>query len=308
MSAIPSHSPRASHPDPAPDVLLRTVLKSPTHSRHNRELAQHIIWDWVNSKWSRLVPSLAEREKDEFQVALPGRRLSMARSAGGAAWMLEVAYSERDSVRTWTTTALVADTGEADLLAVQTTCSDLPSARAVAPPRLIANCVQRLAFEDAGLAVQGEPRTVEEDEELEGFCGHLLNQQRELPVIALANKPGSRYYGVDPRGLAEAVRGLAHVACLTPEAAAELRNRLGQRFAPMPGAVRIYAPGFTPDSEARDHPLLRKAAPAGPAEGEEAVEDPNAFRRLVSRRVYALTAGLHGGAGFFEGLMPAALA
>ena len=127
-------------------------------------------------------------------------------------------------------------------------------------------------------------------------------------MIALANKPGSRYYGVDPRGLAEAVRGLAHVACLTPEAATELRSRLGQRFAPMPGAVRIYAPAFTPDAEPRHHPLLRKAAAASPTAGEDAVEDPNAFRRLVSRRVYALTAGLHGGPGFFEGLMPAALA
>lgn len=288
------------------DILLRSVLKSPTHSSHNRALAEHIVWDWVNSKWPRLVPSLHEREKKEFNCVLPGRRLSVARSADGAAFMLEVAYSERDSSRTWTTTALVADAGDADLVAVQTTCSDLPSARAVAPPRLLGACVQRLDFQDAGLAVQGEPRTVEDEEQLAGFFGHLLHPERELPVIALANKPGSRYYGVDPRGLAEALRGLAHVACLAPEAVTAARNQLGQRFAPMAGAVRVYAPGFTPDAEARDHPLIRQPAPHATSAGEESAKDPNAFRRLVCRRVCAITAGAHGGPDFFEGLLRAA--
>ncbi|HEX2545794.1 MAG TPA: hypothetical protein VHL79_12995, partial [Ramlibacter sp.] len=170
-----------------PGILLRSVLRSPTHSDHNRQLAKQIVWDWVGSKWPRLVPSLAEREQTRFQCSQPGRKLALASSPDGAAWMLEVAYSEKDSSRTWTTTALVAEGRDADVMAVQTTCSDLPSARAVAPPRVLGNWVQRLAFEDAGWAVEGEPRPVQDEEQLAAFSDHLLSPERRLPVIALAN-------------------------------------------------------------------------------------------------------------------------
>jgi hypothetical protein len=291
-----------------PGILLRSVLKSPAHSHHNRQLAQQIVWDWVGSKWPRLVPSLAERERSTFTCALPGRRLSLANSADGAAWMLEVAHSERDNSRTWTTTALVADTGDADLVAVQTSCTDLPSARAVAPPKVLGHWVQRLAFEDAGWAVEGEPRLVQDDEQLDAFCAHVLQRGRTLPVIALANKPGTRYYGIDPRGLAESVRGLAHVACVAPDAVAEIAHRFGRRFAPVAGAVRLYVPGFTAEDEARDHPLIRQVQPPKDAGDGDAPADHAAFRRYVCRRVCAVSVGAHGGPDFFEDLLPSPLA
>jgi hypothetical protein len=289
-----------------PDVLLRSVLRSPTHSDYNRQLAKQIVWDWVGSKWARLVPSLSERERSAYQCSLPGRRLAMINQ--GAAWMVEVAYSERDSSRTWTTTALVTDTGDSDLVAVQTTCSDLPSARAVAPPKVLGNWVQRLAFEDAGCPVEGEPRMVQDEEQLEAFCDHLLQPGRALPVIALANKAGSRYYGIDPRGLAEAVRGLAHVACIAPEAVSQIAHRFGRRFAPVAGAVRLYAPGFSSDAEPRQHPLIHQAPSSDAGDPDAARTDAAAFRRLVCRRVCSMSAGAHRGPRFFEELLPTALA
>ena len=60
----------------------------------------------------------------------------MATNADSSAWTVEVAYSERDGVRTCTTTAAVTDTGEADVVTLQTVCSNLASGPIViAPPR-----------------------------------------------------------------------------------------------------------------------------------------------------------------------------
>lgn len=50
------------------------------------------------------------------------------------------------------------------------------------------------------------------------------------------------YYGVDPRVLAEALRGLAHVACLAAPAIRRFTAETGRSLAPVPGSVRIYLP------------------------------------------------------------------
>ena len=297
MSSAPQARSSAAKPRTMEGVLLRSVLKSPTHSHANRRLAKDIVWSWVGAKWPRLMPSASSLERSHIDCTLPGRKLSVATSEDGATWTLEVAYDERDSSRTWTTKAVVADTGEVDLLAVQTTCFDVPATRVVAPPRVLGSWVQRLDLDDAGVPVQGEARVVEDEAQLRLFCDHLLLGARTLPVIALANKPGSRYYGIDPRGLAEAVRGLAHVACLPPEAVTAVRDQFGRHLAPVPGAVRIYMPGFSAGSGANDHPLIRNQPPAD-ADGD-ATLDPGAFRRLVCRRLCALSVSAIPAQGLF---------
>ena len=206
----------------------------------------------------------------------------MATDAEGAVWSVEVAYSEKDGTRTWTTRAIVADTGDADVMALQTACSGATSGPLViAPPKLLGAWVERLDLEDGGVAVLGEPRMVSAADQLEAFCDHVLSARRALPVIALTNKPNSRYYGVDPRGVAEAVRGLAHVACLTPELATAAADRLGAKLVPVPGVPRIYAPNFDPAAVPKDHPLMRLS----PASLAAKADDPGALRRLICQRV-----------------------
>ena len=268
-------------------LVVCSALRSRAHSHANRRRAKDLAWAWVGAKWPRLMPSAAELERSHIDIRLPGRRLSVATDADGSLWRLEVAYGEKDGTRSWITRALVADTGEADVLALQTACSNLGSGPTViAPPRLLGSWVQRLDLEDGGVAVVGEPRMVGDAEGLATFCDHLLSAERALPVIALTNKPNSRYYGVDPRGLAEAVRGLAHVACLTPALAAGAAVRLGKHLAPLPGVPRIYGPGFSPAAASSEHPLMR--APTGsPA---HPVVDPNASRRMLCQKVCAMSA------------------
>ena len=269
-------------------LVVSSALRSKAHSHDNRRRAKDLVWGWVGAKWSRLLPSAAELESDQIEVSLPGRRLTVSSNGDGSVWTLEVAYSERTGTRSWITRAVVADTGEADVMAVQTACTDLATGPAViAPPKLLGSWVHRLELEDGGVAVMGEPRLVSDQEGLVAFCGHVLSDERTLPVIALTNKPNSRYYGVDPRGLSESVRGLAHVVCLTPELATDAGGRLGKRLVPVPGVPRIYGPNFSPDAAPKDHPLIRKSA----GSAAQPADDPGASRRLLCQRVCAMSAG-----------------
>jgi hypothetical protein len=267
-------------------VVVRAALKSPTHSPGNRRLARDLVWEWVGDKWPGLMPPRSQLESGAVKCVLPGRRLTAVASEDGSAWTLEVSYSERDGGITWTTRTVVADLGNADVVAVETSCVRPPGPRRIAPPRVLGRWVQRLQLDDAGVAVRGEPRTVADDDQLALLCDHLLAADRVLPVIMLTNKANSRYYGVDPRGLAEAVCGLAHVVCLSPEAVAAFAERFGRRLAPAPAAVRIYMPGFVDSAASRDHPLIRVAAGLIPG---ESAPDAGAFRRFVCQRVCELS-------------------
>lgn len=277
-------------------VVVRSTLRSRVHLLNNRRLAQELVWQWVQAKWPRLVPPPSDMERGHFERALPGQAVSVSTSADGMVWTLAVAHDERGGARTWMTRAQVADAGDADVLGLQTSCSDPGhTPMVVAPPRLLGTWVERLELEDGGIAVLGEARDFRSPEQLTAFCDHVLSGRRRLPVIALANKPGSRFYGVDPRGLAEAVRGLAHVACLAPDLYAHVKDRMGETFGVVPGAARIYAPHFSAQDSAELHPLVRdNTAPTA--------KDPGAFRRLLCQQVCALsTRTMAGDEALFQG-------
>jgi hypothetical protein len=169
----------------------------------------------------------------------------------------------------------------------------------VAPPKLLASWVQRLPLDDDGIPVMGSARFVESQADVETLCRQLKQPGRRLPIVVLANKPGTRYYGIDPRGIAESLQGLAHVVCLAPDALAELTDRFGQRLAPVPAAVRIYLPGFAPEHASGQHPIIRPRAKAEDA--DPAVNEATAFRRYVCQRVCELAVGAGAGATTFTG-------
>jgi hypothetical protein len=226
-----------------------------------------------------------------FERALPGQELLVRsegeRQDGTTAWSLSVAHTQRTSSRTWMTRVQVIDTGTSDELRLQTACTDIPEAPlVVAPPRLLRDWVEALDLRDAGLSVQGAPHEVIDRWQLGALCDHLVSAQRKLPVVALVNRPQSHYYGVDPHGLSENVSGLAHVVCVAEHLAPEVENRLGSAFGVVQGAARIYTAGFTPEADRQTHPLIRDTHPRG----AERAADPSAFRRLLQRKICAMSA------------------
>lgn len=267
-------------------LVVKANLRSQTHSGANRARARELAWRWLGAKWPRLLPSPHEKERARFERSLPGQELLVSTEDDGAVWSLRLAHSQRPGGRTWLTQVQVADAGSADIVSLQTACTDMPDAPlVVAPPRLLGDWVEHLDLQDAGLAVRGAPREVIDHWQLAALCNHLLAHDRTLPVIALVNRPQSRFYGVDPDGLAENLRGLAHVACIASHLATDLADRVGPDFAVMQGAARIYGPGFQTRANAGSHPLINDTSrsAAGPS------PDPGAFRRLLSKKICELS-------------------
>lgn len=269
----------------AAQVVVRSSLRSAVRSPANRRRAQGLVWEWVGAKWPKLMPSLQDMERSHLERSLAGQALMVSTSGDGAVWTLSVANNERNGPRTWMTQARVVDAGDTDMVDLQTSCTRVPDAPLmVAPPRLLGDWVERLELEDAGLAVLGTPRDVFEAPQRDAFCNHVRSPARTLSVIALVSRPNSRYYGVDPRGLAEAVSGLAHVACFSRPMATGLADDLGPGLGLVHGAARIYAPGFHASATPADHPLVRELN----ARGDMPAEDPGAFRRQLVRKILAM--------------------
>jgi hypothetical protein len=267
-------------------IVVRSTLHSRVHSPANRLRARELTWRWVGAKWPRLLPSASDMDRSSFTRSMPGQELLVSTNADASVWSMSVAHEERHGRRTWMTRVQVTDAGSTDVVGLQTACTDVPDAPlVVAPPRLLGDWVEGLDLEDAGLAVQGTPREVVDRWQLDALCQHLLSNARKLPVIALVNRPQTHYYGVDPQGLAENLRGLAHVACIAPHLEADIESRLGRDLGVEQGAARIYTAGFSPNADRRAHPLIRDASPRG----ADRQADPGAFRRLLRRKICAMS-------------------
>ena len=267
-------------------IVVRSTLHSRVHSATNRQRAKDLAWRWVGAKWPRLLPAAADMAQGHAARSAAGQELLATTTADGAVWSLSVAHEERHGRRTWMTRVHVTDTGTTDAVGLQTACTDVPDAPlVVAPPRLLGDWVEGLEFEDAGLAVQGAARDVTDRWQLDALFQHLMAEDRALPVIALVNRPQSHYYGVDPNGLAQNLRGMAHVACIASHLSQDANVKLGQNFAVEHGAARIFAPGFNAQAAVSAHPLVRDMG--APLANEAA--DAGAFRRLLSKKICALS-------------------
>lgn len=289
---LQTHSVRGSTPLPAPkpagqlQTVVHTSLACDGHSSRNRRRAQELVWEWVGAKWPRLLPLARDMEQNHIERAMHDQALRVTTSKDGMTWALTVMHTEKRSQRLWSTRAQVTDTGHCDMLGVLTACSEVSKAPlVVAPPRVLGAWVDQMALGDGGYPVLSEPRHVRDMAQLDAYCAHVLSERRNLPIIALTHKALSRHFGVDPDGLALAVRGIAHVACLSPEVAAAVPAALGPGSGLVHGTARILAPGFHARSPDERHPLLRDNTRT--ATGEPG-EDPGAFRRQIVRHVCAM--------------------
>ena len=265
--------------------MVRASLRCPTHSSANRRRAQLLVCKWVRAKWPRLANAAVDLSR-KSECSVPGQALSVAGEAGSANWSASIASTDPRGGRAWMTTVRVADTGDADVMNVLTSCTDGPAAPlVVAPPALLRLLVRHLDLDDGGVPITGEARAVEDPEQAEAFCDHVLSATRTLPIIALAPSPGSNYYGVDPGHLAEALSGLAHVACLASPMVAEVAKRLDAQIVPVAGAARICQPLSQAGAFKNPHPLIRQPRRAGAGS-----TDGGFLKRALIERACALSA------------------
>ncbi len=265
---------------PVVHAQLRSAQRTDATSRIARDLA----WQWVASKWPRLLPSAGGMDSDHYARSAPGQKLVAASQPGGG-WAMTVAFDERHGSRTWITHVEISLVDGLPRLSLQTGCTaQVEEPLVVAPPRLLGSWVERLDLVDGPVGIISEARSVGDPDQLQHFLAHVASPARTLPIIALSNRPGTRFFGVDPAGLATAVRGLAHVACLSPEVAADVAAHLGPHLGVVPGAARIYGAGTAIANSSQHHPLVRNhhAGASSPA-------NAGAFRRQLCQRICALS-------------------
>lgn len=282
-SPISHHSPATGQSPALIPVVLTRLRAAPQHGDIGRA-ARDLAWQWVASKWPRLLPSAAGMESQHFARSAPGQSLVASSEAGGA-WSMTVSFDERNSTRSWVTRVDVDHDGDTTTLALQTACTALPDAPLiVAPPRLLGSWVDQLDLIDGSVAVIGTLRLVTDAQQLSRFLEHVASPERRLPIIALTNRPGTRFYGVDPAGLATTVRGLAHVACLAPEVSDAVADRFGTHLGVVAGAARIYGAEVPLVASSHNHPLVRNHFASA-----SSAANASAFRRLLCQRVCALS-------------------
>lgn len=248
-------------------------------------IARELTWQWVASKWPRLLPSASGMDSDDYARSGPGQKLVASARPDGTGWTLTIAFNERHGSRTWITHVDISRAGDALTLSLQTACTAVADApMVVAPPRLLGSWVERLRLTDGPVPVISEPREVDTPDQVARFMEHVSSRDRALPIIALSNRPGTRFFGVDPGGLATAVRGLAHVACLAPEVADAVAEQLGPHLGVVSGAARIYSAQTAVTASSQDHPLIRNHYAGG-----NTPANAGAFRRLLCQRICALS-------------------
>jgi hypothetical protein len=280
----------ATHRTQGVRLVVRASLRCSAHSSANRRRAQQLVCKWARAKWPRLVAGVVDMDRGTSECATPGQALSVLGEVGSSTWALSIATSEPGGRRVWMTEAKVVQAGDSDVMDVHTSCTDNADAPLnIAPPSLLRLWVRNLEFDDGGVPVIGEHRTVDDLQQAHAFCNHVQSHSRTLPIIALATSPGSNYYGVNPAHLAEAVSGLAHVACIGSFVLAEVAERLGPQLAPLAGTARIYEPlSDAPDPHGR-HPLIRQSRRARTGSG-----DLGHLKRLLVQRACELSAASSG--------------
>lgn len=116
----------------------------------------------------------------------------------------------------------------------------------------------------------------------------LLAPERALPVVVISLPIDAREPLVDAGKMAGLLAGLAHVFLLSSkEATHALSAAVGRPRAVYEGAVRLYWPGFTPESDPNEHLLLQRREIKQIRDREGSVADH--LLRLIGR-----IAALHG--------------
>ena len=271
--------------------VMQSFLASSKHTLENRTEARTRVLDWARNKWPGLVPSDAYEGK-AFEYDQAGLRIAATNSSDNAIWVFRSEHLDRDSTesRTWVTEALIADLGPTDAVGVRNSCST-HSGEAIpaSSPRFLRDLINHHSLVDGVVQVSSKPHLIVDSISFEHFVSFLLSPIRSLPIVVLTQLPNVTDYAVDPTKIARDTQGLAHVYCVLAGMTFNLSDRVGKTLSVFYGAVRTYYPGFTPDSEPRQHHLV---FPQRISEwNDELGFGAGAFERFLSREMHLYSVG-----------------
>lgn len=175
----------------------------------------------------------------------------------GAIWVARLDFPDPECPRTWVSEFFSERrNGELSRFGAQLTCvvrGESPNYD-VTRPTVVRNILDKLSAEADGWSLSNAAYKIDVSE-ISSFEELLYNSSRRLPVIAISESEDCNCR-VSPDLLARHVAGAAHIIHLPTESSWELTRTIGKRMSVFNGAVRLYLPGLSEETEdPYQHPL-----------------------------------------------------
>lgn len=226
--------------------------------------AYAIACTWLRSRRFKLPDDVS----GDFECKGPGDdRVVVVRYEG--IWAMQADTFESPTDRRWRLEmVLLEDSTSAPALSLVLHATG-PADQAVPEPsipRLAGELIDRIGLIDLrdGTTLSIAPEQIESESDVDSLVAKLRSPDRQHPIIVQSQylKEGVAKTLLDPAGLAERLRGLAHVVTLGREhfASWALTDRLSKRFSVFGASLRLYRPGFTTEDDPESHPLWTPTA------------------------------------------------
>lgn len=242
--------PRLSRSAGTVNVLAMAAMlgKAGLSSVSSFETAKKHILDWLANKGFRSLDAASnhhvEHTDGEVTIETDGQSIWAMRfddrraMDDGAIWRVEVTLLGKGAHAISVRMAQVRSS------------EDAPPPVASGVPGVVAKIAQQIGLQDAGVPLVdiAQPLTGSKDAVWLGRL--LLNPHRMQPVIAISgniDKSADR--------LAKRLAGVAHVVRVDNAASESLIRSFGRDRSVYGNAVRLYRPGFTPDTDTYQHPI-----------------------------------------------------
>ena len=117
-------------------------------------------------------------------------------------------------------------------------------------PQLVVQIAKNVGLEDAGVRLSDNAVRITGIKNSQWLSSLLMNPARTQPVIVISGK-------VDASAdrLATRLAGVAHVVCIDDFISGQLIDAFGKDHSVYGRAIRLYRPGFSPESNSYDHPV-----------------------------------------------------
>jgi hypothetical protein len=235
--------------------------------------------DWMERRSEITLPKEA-REGRTFDVtdvmgANPTKAVRV-NAVDGSIWAARLDFPDPNYPRTWVSEFFSERRiGHLSRFGAQLTCvvrGESPNYD-ITRPNVVRRVLETLSAEADGWPLADVVPRLDKDE-VSSFEQLLYDQNRRLPVIAISEFEEGKCR-IEPSVLARQVAGAAHIVHLSSEASWELTRSIGKRMSVFNGAVRLYLPTLSEETEdPYQHPLW--LLPAG---------NSDQFVRAMSGRV-----------------------
>lgn len=243
------------------EILRLSANISGENSKQAAEQARHEVLRWVQKRSAGSLPDEAWKFQG-FEHFSGGRNSIGIRleEENFDIWALR-ADDPDDNVagRVWTTEVVVgiAD-GQAPTFTTRLLVSTNEDALEIEPhtPGLVQQVVEQSGLVQAGYKLRAEAWHIETEDEARNLVYMLVNEHRAKPIFVLTISEGESEPLIDAARLVRATLGTAFVVVLPASLTWVLTDYLDKKRSVYNGAVRVYMPGFSFDSDPYAHRLF----------------------------------------------------